>query len=167
MTTGAAALTLVGLTAFASTTSAQRRPATPTTTTGISACAPAPIHHGAPPTWTAAAWSSSSPGLKIPYALASGGTAAAFFFAPSLRTGHPSNPANKILWVVGSPRNGRPLHIAARWSARPSVIVRSQWPANASPGEIYPSYVDLPKPGCWALTLSWNGHSATIDLQVH
>lgn len=125
------------------------------------ACVPAPIHHGAPPSWTAPAFSSSS---RLPYSLASGDKAAAFFFAPTLRAGHPTNPANKVLWIVRLPRDGSPLRITARSGGR---TVRASWPDNSSPGQIYPSYVDLPTPGCWVITLGWHGHRATIDLQVH
>jgi hypothetical protein len=128
------------------------------------ACVPAAIHHGAPPGWTGPAWSSSSPGLRIPYSLASGGKAAAFFFATTLRAGHPTNPANKILWIVRLPRDGSPLWITARSGGR---TVRASWPADSAPGQIYPSYVDLPTPGCWVITLGWHGHHATIDLEVH
>jgi hypothetical protein len=45
-------------------------------------CSRAAIHHGAPPAWTAAAWSDSSPGFTLPYALATGNAAAPFFFRP-------------------------------------------------------------------------------------
>ena len=131
------------------------------------ACVPAAIHHGPPPAWTAAAWADSSPGLHIPYALASGNAAAAFFFAPELRAGHPTNPNNKILWIVRFPRNGTPLQIDARSGAAGTPTVRMSFPDNSSPGEIYPSFVDLPRPGCWALTLHWDTHTATLDVQVH
>lgn len=56
-----------------------------TSTTGRAAsaatvpCIPAAIHHGAPPAWTATVWSDSSPGFTVPYALATGKAAAAFF----------------------------------------------------------------------------------------
>jgi hypothetical protein len=41
-----------------------------------------------------------------------------------------------------------------------------RFPDDASPGEIYPSIVDLPAAGCWRLTLRWSGHAASIDLEV-
>jgi hypothetical protein len=129
-------------------------------------CVPAAIHLGAPPAWTAAAWSSSSPGFTTPYALASNGAAGAFFFARPLRAGHPSNPSNKVLWIVRFPRNGNPLLITARLSGDPTAVVRISRPADSSPGEIYPSYVDLPKAGCWQLSLAWGPHRARIDIQV-
>jgi hypothetical protein len=130
-------------------------------------CVPAPIHRGAPPPWTAPAWADSSPGFRIPYALASGRAAAAFFFAPTLRAGHPTNPANKVLWVVRYPRDGSPLRVVARsGEGRHLQTVRLSFPDDADPGEIYPSYVDLPTPGCWMLTLHWSTRTATIDVQV-
>ncbi|MBV9606856.1 MAG: hypothetical protein JO027_17205 [Solirubrobacterales bacterium] len=130
-------------------------------------CVPAAIHNGAPPSWTDAAWAESSPGFRVPYALASGGAAAAFFFAPTLRAGHPTNPSNKVLWVVRYPRNGNPLEIVARLGRDPSELVRSSWPADSFPGEIYPSGVDLPTPGCWHLELTWGSHRASVDVEVH
>jgi hypothetical protein len=101
----------------------------------------------------------------VPYALASGDAAGAFFFAP-LRAGHPSNPSNKVLWIVRYPRNGHPLEITARLGRDPSRVVRMSRPADSDPGEIYPSDVDLPKPGCWHLALAWGTHRATIDVAV-
>ncbi len=130
-------------------------------------CVPAAIHHGPPPPWTAAAWSDSSPGFTVPYALASHNAAAAFFFARKLRAGHPTNPANKVLWVVRLPRDGHPLMITARLSTNPGRPVRTSWPANSSPGEIYPSGLDLPKPGCWRIALTWGNNHANLDIQVH
>jgi len=131
------------------------------------ACVPTAIHGGAPPKWTAAAWSDSSPGFKLPYALASHAAAAAFFWAPTLRAGHPTNPANKVLWIVRYPRNGQPLRILARSGAGPTRTVHMSFPADSSPGQIYPSYVDLPTPGCWQLTLHWDTHVASLSINVH
>jgi hypothetical protein len=154
-----------------SDTTATRRSSTRTTTQPVAAtdparCVPAAIHNGAPPRWTAAAWSDSSPDFRVPYALASGDAAAAFFFARNLRAGHPENPSNKVLWIVRFPRDGHPLEITARLGRDPAKVVRTSWPADSSPGEIYPSGVDLPKPGCWHLELTWGSHRAAIDIKV-
>jgi hypothetical protein len=111
------------------------------------------------------AWADSSPGFRLPYSLASGRSAAAFFWV-SLRAGSPSNPANKVLWVMRYPRRGSPLRIIARDGAKPALTVRSSWPADSSPGEIYPSYLNLPKPGCWRLTLRWSSHVAHLSVSV-
>jgi hypothetical protein len=116
-------------------------------------CAPAAIHHGRPPAWTAAAWADSSPSFSVPY-------------AESLRAGHPTDPANKVLWVVRSPRDGMPLTISARRAGSRSPTVRISEPADSGPGEIYPSYVDLPQPGCWRLALAWGSHRAAINVHV-
>jgi hypothetical protein len=129
-------------------------------------CVPAAIHAGAPPSWTASAWSESSPNFRVPYALASGDAAGAFFFARTLRAGHPTNPSNKVLWIVRFPRNGHPLEVSARLGRDPSEVVRTSWPADSEPGEIYPSEVDLPTPGCWHLDLAWGSHRASIDVEV-
>jgi hypothetical protein len=128
-------------------------------------CAPAAIHNGPPPAWTAAAWSDSSPGFRVPYALSSNGAAGAFFFAFP-RAGNASNPSNKVLWIVRYPRNHNPLLITARYGSDAREVVRITRPADSSPGEIYPSSVDLPKPGCWRLALAWGPHRATIDIDV-
>jgi hypothetical protein len=145
-----------------STGSAQR----PSVGTG-ERCVPAPIHDGPPPRWTVAAWADSSPGFRVPYSLATGDVAGAFFFAPRLRAGHPNNPSNKVLWIVGSPRDGNALDITARLGRDPARVVRISLPADSSPGEIYPSDVDLPTPGCWRLELAWGRHRASLDIQVH
>src|SRR5690242_6686835 len=126
------------------------------------ACAPAPVMTAPPPAWAAPAFADSSPGLKVPYALAADGRAAAVFFA-RLRAGHRTDPANKVLWIVRAPRDGKPLRIVARQGA---ATVRMAEPADSGPGEIYPSYVDLPKAGCWRLTLAWGPHRARIDIAV-
>jgi hypothetical protein len=139
---------------------------TPPSSSADVRCVPAPIHHGPPPSWSAAAWSDSSPGFSVPYALASNDAAGAFLFANPLRAGHPSNPSNKVLWIVRFPRDGHPLTITARLSTDPSDVVQISRPADSSPGEIYPSTVDLPKPGCWRLSLAWGSHRARIDVEV-
>jgi hypothetical protein len=136
-------------------------------TVAAATCVAAPVHTGAPPGWTAAAWADSSPGFRVPYSLASDNAAAAFWFAPRLRAGHPENPTNKVLWIVRFPRNGHPLEITARLAGNPAQTVRISRPADSEPGEIYPSYVDLPTPGCWRLQLAWGSHRASIDVQVH
>jgi hypothetical protein len=159
-TAGAIALSLVVLSscAHAGVLSAGRA--------GKTQCVAAPVHRGRPPAWTASAWADSSPGFTAPYALASNDTAAAFFFADPLRAGHPTNPSNKVLWVVRFPRDGKPLDIIARRPAGSSRVVRIHRPADSGPGEIYPSYVDLPESGCWQLTLAWGVHRASIDVEI-
>jgi hypothetical protein len=124
------------------------------------------VHRGSVvPAWTAPAWGSSPGAPKwLPYAVAVRGSAAAFIFGYPLRAGAPTDPANKILWVMRFPRNGSELVIRARPLHSPGPVVTVKRPPNSSPGEIYPSYVNVPKAGCWQLTLRWAGHSDRLDL---
>ena len=133
---------------------------------GSGGCGATAVHNGPRPAWTDSAWADSSPGFRVPYALASGDRAAAFFFADPIRAGHPTNPYNKILWVMRLPRRGMPLAISARRLGGGAPTVSISRSADSSPGEIYPSYVDLPRAGCWRLALAWAGHHASIDVRV-
>jgi hypothetical protein len=69
--------------------------------------------------------------------------------------------------VVRAPREGHPLLIDATSATTPSRTVHLREEADSGPGEIYPSYVDLPTPGCWHLALRWGAHRATVDVTVH
>src|SRR5215475_915773 len=129
-------------------------------------CGDTPISPGQPPgsdqfpDWTADA------GLPtgIPYAVSVEANVVAVLFGYPLRAGHNDDGRNnKILWDMRDARDGQPLLLTARPLAGGSAVNFS-FPANASPGEIYPSIVDVPAPGCWHMTLQWNGHTATIDL---
>jgi hypothetical protein len=39
-----------------------------------------------------------------------------------------------------------------------------RFPADFSPGEIYPSEVSVPHPGCWDFTLTWTNRTDTVVL---
>lgn len=125
------------------------------------------MRHGAAPRWTAPAWSTSSPGFAshLRYAVSAGGDVVGVLFAHPLRAGRPENPANKILWIVRQPRRGQPLQIRAQPIGFSARSVTTSWPADSSPGEIYPSTDDVPVPGCWRFTLRWAGHTDVIALR--
>lgn len=129
-------------------------------------CKTTPLHHGAAPKWTAAAWSTSSAGFAshLRYAMSASGNVVGVLFAHRLRAGRPENPANKILWIVRQARNGQPLHIHAQPIGFSASGVSTTWPADSGPGEIYPSIDDVPVPGCWRLTLRWAGHTDVVAL---
>lgn len=130
------------------------------------ACGTTAMHRGGPLAWTNSAWSSSSgPPTGLPYATSAHGSAAAFIFGNPLRAGDPSNPANKILWIVRLPRDGSALVIRAKPLHATAPVVTVTRPPDSSPGQIYPSYVNVPSPGCWRLTLKWAGQSDTLDLR--
>ena len=122
-------------------------------------CGVTPLLLGSAPTWTSAA---NPPPIR--YALAERGQVAGFLFGYPLMAGNPQPYSDKVLWVVASPRNGMPLRLTGHPLRAARPVVSSTWPADSSPGEIYPSDIEVPAPGCWQFTLSWNGHTDTIDL---
>jgi hypothetical protein len=109
-------------------------------------------------------WTGDNAPSGVPYAVARPATAAGFIFgyplhAPSAGIGY----SNKILWVVGIPRTGD-LVIDGVPLGKSAPTVHYSFSANSSPGEIYPSGVDVPEPGCWAFTLHFGGQTAQIEL---
>jgi hypothetical protein len=146
-----------------STAQADNRPASPPPVPGAAhasgGCGATPLLLGSAPRWASPA---SPPPIR--YALTGRGQAAAFLFGYPLMAGNPRPYSDKILWIVASPRDRMPLQLTGHplHAARP--VVSSTWPADSSPGEIYPSDIEVPAPGCWQFTLSWNGHTDTIDL---
>jgi len=93
------------------------------------------------------------------------GDAIGFLFADPLTAppGH-TDHANKILWYVRLPRDTSPLTLDGKRVGHAGVAHDIAY-ANSGPGEIYPSIVDVPSPGCWHFTLSWAGHRDEIDLR--
>jgi hypothetical protein len=127
-------------------------------------CGESHLYKGGEPAWLDSAGAHNNP-TGLPYAVASNQTAAGFIFGYPLRAGHPSNPANKILWVVGFPREGSPLDITAQLPILGPAPVHQSEPADSEPGEIYPSIVDVPQAGCWRFELSWGAHHDVVYLQ--
>ncbi|HEY6958708.1 MAG TPA: hypothetical protein VI814_07785 [Candidatus Limnocylindria bacterium] len=88
---------------------------------------------------------------------------AGFVFGYPLRAGRPTDRSNKILWVVSGGRTG-PLTVDAHPADAPQPAVHLTFPDNSGPGNIYPSSIDVPTPGCWHVALAWSGHTAQLDL---
>jgi hypothetical protein len=122
-------------------------------------CGTAQAYRGANPEWTETARVPSTP-----YVLGHEGDVAAFLWARPLRAGHPKDPANKILWVVRLPRDGQNLIISGRRTGAPKPTVRHTRPPDSGPGEIYPSTIDVPTPGCWRFELQWGAHRDRVEL---
>ena len=129
-------------------------------------CGVTQVLKGGVPAWLDDAGAHNNPD-GLPYAVATPAIAAGFLFGYPLRAGHPDNPANKILWVVARPRGGSALTISAHPIGKAAPIVTTVQPANSSPGEIYPSIVDVPQTGCWHLDLAWAGQQASVELEYH
>ena len=142
--------------AAASTTSAPS-PAT-ASPADAEGCGGTPVRSSAKPTWAATA-------PDIRWVGDDTGSIAGFLFADPLRAGHPQDPANKVLWVVNGPRDGSSLEVELHPAGGTAPVVRASFPADSSPGEIYPSIVEVPTAGCWHATLHWNGRTAELDLR--
>jgi hypothetical protein len=127
----------------------------------VRACHPA-LSKGVLPAWARTGFSDPRP--KMPHVVGRSDEIAAVIFGYPLLSPPSETRANKILWV--SRRTVKPLsdlHIRAQRmrGTRPvgHHVVRV---IRGGPG---PSYVNLPAPGCWRLTLRWSGRSDSLDLQ--
>jgi len=127
-------------------------------------CGATVAYRGTIPTWLNEASGHNAPS-GLPYVVADPATAAGFIFGYPLRAGHPTNPTNKILWVVRTPRDGGPLQLAVRPVASAAPVLHEEVPANSGPGEIYPDGIDVPTAGCWHFALRWRTGHAELDLQ--
>jgi hypothetical protein len=65
---------------------------------------------------------------------------------------------NKILWVSRMGSGDGPLHLHARLEGSDLTTDLDL------PGGVGPSYVDMPRAGCWRMELTWGDHRDTIDL---
>jgi len=125
-------------------------------------CGSTAIVRGSVPKWLDDAGAHNNP-TGLPYVIAHPALAAGFLFTNPLRAGHPENPANKILWVVRTPRNGS-LTIDGHPLGAATPATHEILPDNSSPGEIYPSFVDVPTGGCWQFDLRWAASQAQVEL---
>jgi hypothetical protein len=123
------------------------------------------VRHGVLPAWARTGFSAPRP--RLPHAIARHGRIAALLFGVPLTAPPREDVSNKILWVshVGQ-RAGEDLLIRAqrmRGTRRLGKVVRRR--VEGGPG---PSGVDLPRSGCWRLSLRWSGHRDRLDVRyVH
>lgn len=121
-------------------------------------------------------WLAAMGGDGSPYVMASPPIAAAMVSVP-LRAGHPTNPFNKLAWVVSLPRADTPLLMDAHPLGASTPVVHSEEPDvhvevpgvdHSKAGWVYTSIVDLPNPGCWQITLRWGRptHTTSLNLEV-
>lgn len=127
-------------------------------------CGLTQVYKGGEPDWLTAAGAGNNPSF-LPYAISYPPTAAGFIFGYPLQVGPRANgAANKILWVVGIPRDGNPLRITGHPKNATAPAIDVSFPADSSPGEIYPSIVDVPSAGCWHFDLAWGTNRTSVDL---
>jgi hypothetical protein len=110
------------------------------------------------PQWARGGFTAAEP--RMPYVLGARGDIAAILFGNPLAA--PPRPTlnNKILWVSRVPDTpGDPLIIDARLDGSRTTVRRTV------PGGPGPSIIDLPRSGCWHLTLKWSQHTDLVDLR--
>ena len=134
-----------------------------TATTAADGCGSTAVLKGDIPGWLDTASGHNTP-TNVRYVIGHPPLVAAFLFSDPLRTGHPENPANKILWVVRTPRNGSALTIDGHPLGAASPSVHESKGADYDPGEIYPDGVDVPTAGCWQFDLRWATSHAQVEL---
>ncbi|GII80849.1 hypothetical protein Sru01_58310 [Sphaerisporangium rufum] len=162
--TAPAATTTAGRTAPASPVPAAATPAATAATPATSGraikggCGTGTIRTGAAPSW---ATEGAPP--DTPYVVGTAGEVLGYLFVRPLRAGKPTSPSNKILWYVRQAGEEMRLTIHPRGADRP--VVRATFPAAIGPGEIYPSTVDVPGPGCWTVEFAWGSRRDSVDLR--
>jgi hypothetical protein len=120
------------------------------------------VEQGVLPVWARGGFSSPEP--RIPHVLGERAKIIAIVFGYPLLSPPGRTRANKILWVSRvTPQGFSDLRIVARRMQGASAVgspVRRT--VAGGPG---PSIVDLPRPGCWRLSLRWSGGADSLDLQ--
>lgn len=114
-----------------------------------------PIELGPLPEWALAGFSGDS---SMPHVMGDRGDIVAAIFAYPLAVTRPDGSSNKILWVSKPDAPPGDLQIDATRDGTGETVQRH---VTGGPG---PSIIDLPKAGCWRLTLTWPGHTDTMDL---
>jgi hypothetical protein len=115
-----------------------------------------PIDRGPLPNWARSGFSGDT---RMAHVMGDGGAIVAVLFGDPLVAHRADDKANKILWVAKDGAAGPgDLVIDASLDGSGETARRS---VEGGPG---PSIVDLPRAGCWRLTLTWPGHTDTMDL---
>jgi hypothetical protein len=119
------------------------------------------VHHGVLPSWARTGFSDPRP--RMPHVLGRSGDIAAIVFGYPLLSPPSQTRANKILWVSRRPvKPGSDLRIRAqRMRGDRHVGTHVVRVIRGGPG---PSYLNLPAPGCWRLTLQWSARSDELDV---
>lgn len=127
-------------------------------------CGSTQLYKGGMPAWVHDGTQGLSGMEDLPYVLAGPTAVAGFVFSYPLKAGTIYHDGPKILWIVSTPRNGRPLEIRAHPAGASTPEVAVSRPADSGPGEIYPDGVPIPTAGCWDFTLRWATGNAELEL---
>jgi hypothetical protein len=130
-------------------------PSANSTTTAPGAPCIDPVPSRVLPGWARTGFSDPRP--RIPYVMGDGGAIVAILFAQPLTAPPSTDHNNKILWVSRI-NDGSLLRVTATLLDGSATATQT---LDGGPG---PSIIDLPKPGCWHLTLQWGDNSDTLDL---
>jgi hypothetical protein len=116
---------------------------------------------GVIPPWARGGFSEPRP--RMPHVVGRSGEIAALVFGYPLLAPPSPTRSNKILWVARVPVQGRSvLRIEAQRMAGARRVGQTvHRVVEGGPG---PSIVDLPRAGCWRLTLSWSHNRDSLDL---
>jgi hypothetical protein len=127
--------------------------------------APAPCHavvaRGVLPAWARGGFHPAN--QKVPHVVGRSGQIVAVLFGYPLRARPGPRRTNKILWVS---RTDAKMP-AALWIRAQQM--KGSTPVGSPVGRVLmggpgPSVVDMPRVGCWRLTLTWSGRRDTLDL---
>jgi len=123
------------------------------------ACQPHVVY-GVIPLWASNGFHPAA--YHLNYELGRSGRIVALLWAQPLRSPPSPRYENKILWVSHVPVNGSAMLIRAqRMTGTRDVGAPVTETVIGGPG---PSYVNMPAPGCWRMTLTWSGHRDSLDL---
>lgn len=134
---------------------------TPAATIVEGGCGTTKVYRGGIPASLDQAGAHNNP-TGLAYVVADPPIAAGFLFNYPLSAGP---QGDKILWVMGAPRDGAPLAIDAHPYGASQPVASFSRGADSGPGEIYPSGLAIPSGGCWTLSLTWGTNRAKADLE--
>jgi hypothetical protein len=114
------------------------------------------------PVWARGGFSEAQPRSR--HITARSGAIMAILFGYPLQSPPAHGRNNKILWVARTPPAGMTtLYLRAqRMDGTANVGSPVSRRVAGGPG---PSIIDVPEAGCWRFTLTWHGHSDTLDLR--
>ncbi|GAV42540.1 hypothetical protein [Streptomyces acidiscabies] len=72
---------------------------------------------------------------------------------------------NKILWVPKDSEGAADMGPDDKLTIKASLAGTNEVVTRSIAGGPGPSLVDMPKPGCWKFSLSWPGHSDSLDVE--